>query len=307
MNAIEVKGLSKNYGKVKAVDGLDLVVPEGSVYGFLGPNGAGKTTTFKMLTGLIKPTTGEISFFGKPFSFGDVDKQTAFGYLPDVPGFYKWMNAREFLRFSGQLYKLNKKTLESRIDELLELVGLTDVNKRISTYSRGMKQRLGIAQALIHDPKIIFLDEPVSALDPIGRKDVMEIIEKLKGKATVLFSTHIISDIERICDHVLILNKGKLELQDSLENIAKSFPIHSIMVQIDTKHVKTFAENVKQKDWLGQIWDYGGGKVVMNINDMDKAQLDIPRILSNQNIPLRKLETAEPSLEEVFLKVVNEE
>ena len=305
MLAIETKGLTKQFGKCTAVDSLDLVITEGQIYGFLGPNGAGKTTTLKMLCGLIKPDGGEIKFFGRDFQFGDLDLQTTFGYLPDVPGFYSWMRPKEFLRFSGRLFQIEKEALEKRIDELIDLVGLRDANKKIGSFSRGMKQRLGIAQALIHDPKILFLDEPVSALDPIGRAEVMEIIEKLRGKTTVFFSTHIISDIERICDQVLILNHGKLELHETLENIKLKFPIHAIQIEIAPANVEDFVHAVKEETWLSTVSDLGEGKLLLGFKDLAQAQVGVPRVLGKLGIALRKFDSAESTLEDVFLKVVN--
>jgi len=306
MYAIETTGLTKKFGVFTAVDSLDLKVEEGMIYGFLGPNGAGKTTTIKMLCGLIKPDKGEIKYFGNDFKFGDIDKQTTFGYLPDVPGFYKWMLPKEFMTFSGQLFNIEKKVLEQKVDELLELVGLKGIDKKIGGFSRGMKQRLGIAQALIHEPKILFLDEPVSALDPIGRIEVMDIIEKLRGKTTVFFSTHIISDIERVCDKVLILNKGRLEMQDSIENIKLKFPIHAIQVEIDQNEVERFTAEVVKEPWFGNITNRGEGKLLLGFNNLEQAQKGIPAVVSRLGIGLKKLENAETSLEDVFIKVVSE-
>ncbi len=305
MNAIETIGLTKRFGKFTAVDSLDIKIPEGFIYGFVGPNGAGKTTTLKMLCGLIKPNHGEIKFFDREFKFGDLDQQTTFGYLPDVPGFYNWMRPKEFLRFSGQLYNIEKKTLENRIVELLELVGLSGANKKIGTFSRGMKQRLGIAQALVHNPKILFLDEPVSALDPIGRVEVMDIIEKLRGKTTVFFSTHIISDIERVCDQVLILNNGKLEMHDYLENIKLKYPIHAIQIEIAAADVEAFTEAVSKEEWLGNVTNQGEGKLLLGFKDLKAAQVSIPKVLAERGIALKKLDLAESTLEDVFLKVVS--
>ena len=204
MHALELNALCRRYGDLYAVNQLDLSVPAGSIYGFLGPNGAGKTTTLRMITGLLRPTSGEIRINGLPVSFGLATGRERIGYLPDVPTFYPWMTPQEYLRFSGSLYGIPHRDLERRIAESLDLVGLQKAKRRIGGYSRGMKQRLGIAQALLHTPSLVLLDEPASALDPIGRKDVMDIIRNLAGTTTVFFSTHILSDIERVCDLSLI-------------------------------------------------------------------------------------------------------
>ncbi|MEI6132555.1 MAG: ABC transporter ATP-binding protein [Bacillota bacterium] len=306
MNAIETRGLTKSFGNLIAVDSLEIDISEGLIYGFIGPNGAGKTTTLKMLCGLIKPDRGEIRFFGREFKFGDTDSHTTFGYLPDVPGFYNWMRPKEFLRFSGQLYDIDKSILESRINELLELVGLTGANKKIGGFSRGMRQRLGIAQALIHEPKILFLDEPVSALDPVGRIEVMNIIEKLRGRTTVFFSTHIISDIEKICDQVLILNQGRLEVHDSLENIKQKYPIHAIQIEVAHDQVQILINSISKEDWVSNVTDIGDGKVQIGFKDLERAQLRIPQVLANSQISLKKLEQLEMTLEDIFMKVVKE-
>ena len=213
--AIETIGLVKSFGLFKAVDGLQLAVRKGEVFGFLGPNGAGKTTTLRMLAGLSKPDSGEIRLLGQPVSFGSMKGRERIGYLPDVPECYGYMRPVEFLSFCGALFGLDARTQKKRSLELLELVGLEHVNKRIGGFSRGMKQRIGIAQALINEPDIVFMDEPASALDPMGRYDVMEILTKLKGNTTVFFSTHIITDIERVCDTIAIIDKGGILEQGS--------------------------------------------------------------------------------------------
>jgi ABC-2 type transport system ATP-binding protein len=193
VNAIEVYGLSKRYGSATVLKDLSLAVPRGSVYGFLGPNGAGKTTTLRILTGLAKPSAGRAVIEGVEVGRG----RPPLSFLPDTPSFYSWMTAPEFLRYIARLHELKAPD----IDGVLERVGLEESRrKRIGSFSRGMKQRLGLAQALLPRPQVLLLDEPVSALDPAGRKDVLDIMAELRGEMTVFFSTHILSDAERICD-----------------------------------------------------------------------------------------------------------
>lgn len=307
MYAVETKGLVKKFNEHTAVDNLHLRVPEGSIYGFLGPNGAGKTTTIKMLTGLSKPTAGEMKICGKDVKFGSIKNRIDIGFLPDVPFFYNWMNAREFLKLSGDIFGIDSKTLKERTQNLLELVGLSDVNKKIGSYSRGMKQRLGIAQALINEPKVVFLDEPTSALDPIGRKEVMDIIEKLSGKATVFFSTHILSDVERVCDRVVIINKGKVMIEDDMEHLRHSYSSRGIVLEADTKgRGQELIDTLKSQDWVKEIPGSENGGIIVYVKDMKKAQLEIPAILSQKGFGLKKFAILEPTLEDIFLKVVNE-
>ncbi|MCL2499849.1 MAG: ABC transporter ATP-binding protein [Defluviitaleaceae bacterium] len=229
-SAVAAHNLTKRYkgslakGAAPAVDNIRISVPVGCCCGFLGKNGAGKTTTLKMLVGLKKPTAGEISIMGAPQVFGG-RKQLPFGYLPDVPGFYPYMTGAEFLTFCAKLCGIPSDKRPARVKELLDRVGLGRARGNIGGYSRGMKQRLGIAQALVNDPKVIFMDEPISALDPIGRRDVTEIIRGLKasGDCSIIFSTHILADIEEVCDFVLIIEKGKIMAQDYLPNLKTKY------------------------------------------------------------------------------------
>ena len=203
MAAIKCEGLTKRYGNVVALDSLDLSIKERSIFGFLGPNGAGKTTTVKLLVGLSNPTVGRAWIAGQEVTPEAIGLRKKIGYLPEVPAFYNWMNGPEFLSFVGELHHLSKAEIKNRSDELLELVELKETAKRrIGGYSRGMRQRLGIAQALMNRPEVLFLDEPCSALDPIGRREVLELIKRLSAGATVFMSTHILSDVERVCDSV---------------------------------------------------------------------------------------------------------
>ncbi|MCX8131918.1 MAG: ABC transporter ATP-binding protein [Clostridia bacterium] len=306
MYAIETYKLTKVFSGYKAVNELDLKVPMGSIYGFLGPNGAGKTTTIKMLTGLSKPESGKIKICGREVSFGSVKNREEIGYLPDVPSFYNWMYPEEFLIFSGELLGMDRRVIKNKIEELLELVGLSDVKKKIGGFSRGMKQRLGIAQALISNPKVVFLDEPTSALDPIGRKEVMDIIQKLSGKVTVFFSTHILSDIERVCDRVIILDKGKAIIEDTLDNLRREYSMRLIALEVEnaTDIEKTIGI-VKEQKYISSIKVNEENEIRLSVADMREAQLKIPGILSGYNIPLKKFCIIEPSLEEIFIKVVN--
>lgn len=306
MYAIETNNLTKKFKEHIAVEQLNLNVPEGSIYGFLGRNGAGKTTTIKMLTGLSKPTEGEILICGKEVKFGSLKNRLDLSFLPDVPNFYDWMKPKEFLKFTGDLFSIDDKVLKNRIDSILELVGLHGINKKIGGFSRGMKQRLGIAQALINEPKVIFLDEPTSALDPIGRKDVMDIIMKLSGKVTVFLSSHILSDIERVCDRIMIIDEGKEMVEDTIPNLRQKFSHKIVEMELgegcDTKEI---IDILNEQKWVETVRVDNLVDIIIHTNDMKAVQVNIPRILNEKNIALKKFNALEPTLEDIFMKVVS--
>src|SRR5690554_2869502 len=194
-----------------------MTVAQNSVFGFVGQNGAGKTTTMKIILGLLKADGGSITVCGEKVSYGDTKTNRHIGFLPDVPEFYGYMRPKEYLKLCGEITGLSAQAIRNRSEELLALVGLKDVNRRIGGFSRGMKQRLGIAQALLNEPRLLICDEPTSALDPIGRKQILDILATVRGKTTVIFSTHILSDVERICDHIGILHHGKIILSGTMQ------------------------------------------------------------------------------------------
>lgn len=306
MNAIETMGLSKQFGMHKAVKNLDLHVPKGSICGFLGKNGAGKTTTIKMLVGLTKPTSGSVSLMGRNRKFG-TSSNAHIGYLPDVPNFYGYMTGREYLEFCGKLYAMEGSKLKSRIDELLKRVGLKNTKTRIAGYSRGMKQRLGIAQALINEPDIIFMDEPISALDPIGRHEVMEIIRSLRDTVTVFFSTHILADVETTCDYVLILDNGEILADDSIVNIKQKHASNTVKLKLYTPNDGSkFMEIAERFDGLS-VEEQNRMEFLLKANDMHELGKWIPSILSQAQIPMESYQAYVPSLEDIFLEVTDHE
>lgn len=308
MYAIETKNLTKIFNGYTAVDQLCLKVPEGSIYGFLGPNGAGKTTTIKMLTGLSKPTSGEIKICGREVRFGSLKNRMDIGFLPDVPNFYDWMKPEEFLLFTGELFSIDKSILKRRVEDILELVGLSGVKKRIGGFSRGMKQRLGIAQALINEPKVVFLDEPTSALDPIGRKEVMDVILKLSGRVTVFLSSHILTDIERVCDRIVILDKGLEMVEDTISNLRQKFSKQGIELELqDYANNSNFEEVLKKQQWVESLVSENTGIITIYSKNIEKAQVNIPRLLNDNNLALKRFSLLEPTLEDIFLKVVNKQ
>jgi ABC-2 type transport system ATP-binding protein len=232
--AIRCEQLTRRYADVLAVDRLDLQVPYGSIFGFLGCNGAGKTTTIRLLTGLAHPTSGSAWIDGVETTGADSNARQAFGYLPQEPAFYTWMTPLEYLDYTGRLFSMDNETRKRRVEELIELVGLTDAAKRkIGGFSGGMHQRLGIAQALIHNPPVLLLDEPTSSLDPAGRYEVLDLIEKLRGQVTVFLSSHILTDIERVCDRVAIIRKGQLILVTRREELLDQYAVNAIEIELD--------------------------------------------------------------------------
>ncbi len=228
MPAIEIKGLTKDFllgfwkkRSVRALDNLDLAVEKGEVFGFLGPNGAGKTTTLKILMHLLRPTAGSAWILGEPLDA--VSMRRRIGYLPENPYFYDYLTARELLTYVGRLFGISQPALDRKVRDLLERVGLGDSGKiQLRKFSKGMIQRIGIAQALVNDPEVIFLDEPMSGLDPLGRREVRQVVVSLKSHGvTVLFSSHILPDVEALCDRVAIMNRGRLQAAGALNEILK--------------------------------------------------------------------------------------
>lgn len=229
MPAIEIENLTQDYltgfwrkRKLRALDGLNLQVEAGEVFGILGPNGAGKTTTFKILMGLIQPTAGQARILGKAIT--DVKMRARTGYLPEQPYFYDYLTAREFLAYCGALCDLPRTEARQRTGELLRQVGLTEsADTQLRKFSKGMLQRVGLAQALINDPEVLFLDEPMSGLDPLGRREVRDLIARLRTRGkTIFFSSHILTDVEAMCDRVAILNRGRLIECGKLSEILKA-------------------------------------------------------------------------------------
>lgn len=304
--AIETNSLIKVFNKTaRAVDGIDLRVPEGSIYGFLGPNGAGKTTTIKMLTGLSKPTSGSINILGKPLVFGKSNLQGSIGYLPDVPGFYNWMTASEFLILCGQLLGKDEVSLRRTVKDLMVMVGLDGVKKRVGAYSRGMKQRLGIAQALIGGPKVVFLDEPTSALDPIGRKEILDIIKKLAGTTTIFLSTHILNDVERICDRFAILDKGRIIRESAIDDISTLSKEHMVEMEIDCRgQIDAFIGALVTAGVTERADKITDTDIRFRVSNPETAFTAIPRLVADGGFALKRLESTGATLEEIFLEAV---
>lgn len=303
--AIEMSGLTKRFGNNAALDAIDLVVPQGSVFGFLGPNGAGKSTALNILAGISQPSAGSASILGQRVaSSGAGDVRMLTGYLPDVPGFYGWMTGEEFLRFSGRLFGIDDDVLDARVAALLDLAGLGDVTTRVGGYSRGMRQRLGIAQALINAPRLLLLDEPTSALDPVGRKAVLDMIAALSRQTTVFFSTHILVDVERVCDTVAILDKGRLLVQSPIGELKASGGSHALVVELASPREAELLESaLASHSWVGGcVRD--ADTLHITVSNLNEAQRALPVVVAEHGLALQRLESGEASLEEVFVELV---
>jgi ABC-2 type transport system ATP-binding protein len=305
--AIEARGLTKRFGAILALDRLDLVVPRGSIFGLLGPNGAGKTTTIRILTGLARSTAGSASVAGVEVSLDEPGLHRRLGYLDQDPRFYGWMKGRELLELVGRLHGLRGSELRSRVAEMLTRTGLSAAaERRIGGYSGGMRQRLGIAQALLHGPQILFLDEPVSSLDPEGRRDLLELIAGLRGEATVVFSTHLLSDVERICDRIAILDRGRLVTEGPLEELlaAHARPIYRLApAPGQDEAVAGLVERLRAAPWTTDV-AVAGGIIRVTVSDPTAAASGVLSIAVATRVVLDLFERARPTLEDVFLELV---
>lgn len=299
MDILTLRHVSKRFGAHEVLKDLSFEVPEHSIYGFIGENGAGKTTTMKLILGLFTCDSGEILVNGEKVTYGQNKTNHFIGYLPDVPEFYGYMTPKEYLRLCGEITGMDHDILKKQIPELLDMVGLEKADKRIQGFSRGMKQRLGIAQALLNQPKLLICDEPTSALDPVGRKEIIDILCTVKDKTTVLFSTHILSDVERICDEIGFLHEGKLAMQGKLEDVRRmrrkdGFEIEFLKPQ-DVDSFLTLCAGGEKTSQLQLVY------ANRSKEDMAAAM----RLLCDNGIFPAKIEMREPTLETVFMEVVS--
>ena len=300
--AIEITGLAKRFGDAVALDGIDLAVSHGSVFGFLGPNGAGKTTALRILTGLARPTAGAARILGADVSAAGNVVRSQIGYLPDVPGFYPWMTALELVEFAGRLFGIERRALRERAQSLLEMAGLTDVRTRVGGFSRGMKQRLGIAQALINAPSVLLLDEPTSALDPIGRRDVLEMIASLRGRTTVFFSTHILADVERVCDTVAILDRGLVVANAPIAELKRRAGVDRLVMEVGGDPAMLISD-LRSRPWLRAI-ERSESQLTLAVTDLEAAQRELPVAIGAAGLGLKRLDVADKSLEDMFVELV---
>jgi len=258
----------------------------------------------KMILGFLQPTVGEIQVCGERVIYGNTKTNNNIGYLPDVPEFYGYMNPKEYLKLCGEITGLKKDQISKKSDELLLLVGLDGVNRKIRGFSRGMKQRLGIAQALLNEPKLLICDEPTSALDPIGRKEILDILSVAREKTTIVFSTHILSDVERICDSIGVLDGGKLVLQGTVPEIKNNRRKDTVQIEVvDIKGMKDLKDKLKKLPFVIET-SIEENCINIQLTKADKFGMEILAFLVKENVQVIKYEILEPSLENVFLEVV---
>ena len=306
--AIRARGLTKRFGSIVALDGLDLDVPAGSIFGLLGPNGAGKTTTIRILTGLARQTAGEATVAGIEIGLDRPELRRRLGYLDQDPRFYSWMHGRELLELVGRLDGLDGAELRERVGAMLERTGLRAVaDRRIGGYSGGTLQRLGIAQALLHRPMIVFLDEPVSSLDPEGRRDVLELIAGLRGETTVIVSTHVLSDVERVCDRVAILDRGRLVTESALDRLLAEHvrPLYRLTPEPGQDGaVAALVGALRATAWVTEVTSAPDGDLRIAVGDPDAAGASLLAAVVGAGVRLSAFERVRPTLEDVFLELV---
>ena len=306
--AISSQDLTKRYGSTVALDSLSLNVEESVIYGFLGPNGAGKTTTLKILTGLSRPTSGVAWVAGEKAVPDSIALRNKIGYLPEEPVFYNWMTGEEYLVLMGETFHLPSKENKTRRQELLELVDLKGAaQRRIGGYSRGMRQRLGIAQALMNRPSVLFLDEPSSALDPMGRVEVLDTLLRLKSQATTIFlSSHVLADVERICDMVGIVDKGRLVVEAGVAELRQRFA-HSLLEVEFEETASSFIAMLERLPWVQKVEVADGSnaaKFTVRARDVSVAKRELPRLVAESGLTLRQYQLVLPTLEDVFIELV---
>lgn len=306
---IEINNLVKKYGDHVAVDDLSLTVEPGKIYGFLGPNGAGKSTTMNIITGYLGATSGEVKINGHDIFKEPEEAKKCIGYLPEIPPLYVDMTVREYLDFVAELKKLEKSLRKRYVEEAMETTGITDVaNRVIRNLSKGYRQRVGFAQAILGYPEIIILDEPTVGLDPKQIIEIRELIRKLGEKHTVILSSHILTEISAVCDHVFIISKGKLVASDATENLVSLMSgAQEIEVTVRTdvveaqKELTSIAEVSKV-----EVKNEDAGELIVYAKKGADVREDVFRTLAEKHFAVLEMHTIEKSLEDVFLEITQE-
>lgn len=319
---IETRGLSKSYGRVQALRPLDLRVPEKSIFGFLGPNGAGKSTTMKLLLGLTHPTAGAATVFGRDITSENFEVRRRVGYLAQEPRFYGHMTARQTLHFAARFfYKGPESAIEKRVEETLSLVGLKEkADRKVKGFSGGESQRLGLAQAQINDPELLILDEPAAALDPMGRRDVLTVMERLRDErgATIFYSTHILDDVQRVSDAVAILKNGELLAQAPVEELLASSgtgvtAVYDLVLDNGSGDgAREAFSRVRDQSWVSSVEEVpeGGKRSRWQVSVTDRAAAEdklLRLVLAREGVRVASFGRKRQSLEEVFLGLVEGE
>lgn len=302
MAAIVCDGLRKSYDSVRALDGMSFSVDAGCI-GFVGPNGGGKTTTMRILAGLASPNAGRASVAGLDVVSARTAMQRQIGYLPQSPTFYGYMTAREVLTWTASLFGMDRRAASVRADELLGRLGLAGAAGRsVGTFSGGMKQRLGIAQALVHRPNVLILDEPVSALDPIGRREVLQLIEELKAEVTVFMSSHVLSDVERVADHLVIVHGGRVVVQADPAELRARYETPRFAFEVEPSD-PDLTEMLRRQPWCKELERQGSSYSVL-ATDAAQGRAHLPRAVLDAGATLVSYGGASPTLEDIFVRVV---
>ena len=306
---IQTHGLSKSFGAVQALKPLDLTVPKNSIFGFLGPNGAGKTTTMKLLLGLIHPTAGGGSILGQDIVRDSVAIRSRIGYLPQQPRFLDDLSARETLHFTARFFFNGPAVkIEARVEEMLDLVGLQDkADRPVKGFSGGERQRLGLALAQVNYPELLILDEPAAALDPIGRHEVLRVMERLRSHTTIFYSTHILDDVQQVSDTVAILNQGELVAQGSIERLLTGGdgPVYRLAIKGDTDHALARIQSLPWVSTVNEAAHNGFVSWQVAVTDEQAAEAELLRqVLADESLTVTQFSRKEYELEEVFMNIV---
>jgi ABC-2 type transport system ATP-binding protein len=308
---IRTQGLSKTYGDVEALKNLDLQVPQKSIFAFLGPNGSGKTTTIKLLLGLIRPTSGGGTIFGRDILRDSVDIRANVGYLPQDARFYEHMTARQVLDYTAKFFfKGPQREIDKRVDEMLDLVGLSDkADRPIRGFSGGERQRLGIAQAEVNYPDLLILDEPAASLDPQGRRDVLEVMSRIRKYASIFYCTHILDDVQRVSDQVAILNKGELIAQASIAELlaGNGETVYTVTLRGDDASIASATAQVNELAWVSGIEaSQRGDQTIWEVSTTDGAAAadELLSLLVSSGLKVTDFGRKEYELEDVFLSIV---
>ncbi|WP_433945451.1 ABC transporter ATP-binding protein [Paenibacillus sp. SN-8-1] len=299
---IELKNLTKRFGEHTAVNDFSLTINKGDCIGLIGPNGAGKTTLLRMVAGILKENKGSVLL-----NHQSIEKQRQLiGYLPQYPQFYDWMNAEEVLTFYAKLFGMNNEEIKEKIKETLDLVGLTGCEKRrVNDFSGGMRQRLGIAQAVIHKPRFVILDEPVSALDPIGRREVLDLVDIIKKDTTIIFSTHILNDAQEVCNRFCIMKQGEKIEDFYIADLQRKHAKNSISIELSAFNSK-WLDYLRNLDLIDKIVETPNGVYLESMAENQNLNRTILKSMNEYNVDFSKVEVGKFSLEEYFMKIVGE-
>jgi len=303
--AIETVDLTKRYEQLTAVDKLNLKVSRGAIHGFLGPNGAGKTTTIKILVGLLRPDGGTARIFGQEVSGDKPNVRLKFGFMPELPKFPKHLKARELLDFYGRMYGMTQQQRRDQLPKLFEMAGLKGrEDDLIGKYSKGMQQRLGIAQALLNDPQLVIMDEPSLGLDPVGMVEVRELIKNVaKGGMTVFLSSHLLFEVEQVCSYVTIINKGVALVSDTIENVSSKTKAPSVLLIEVTKLTPAIIGSLKKLSFIEDV-KTENNKLTLMLNTGEDVRSQVSETITSSGGTIVSMNLTGHSLEDVFVQLI---